>query len=345
MNNITKEIVEMTMVQAQVTVVKLNGETYWVAKEIADILEYEDSDNWQQTNNMLKLISEENIFDRASMFKKVKKLPHQISVVKENFKFPVHHNTKLINEDGLFEAIFGSKKAEAKLFKKEVIAIIKKIALDGFYISEEVKAKPTEALVKELHGIAKTRQALYFTRSKLMEKIAKFLYGTEWESHSMAAQMSRLHQYCHVALTMKTAQGVIEHSVKENEGKAVIHSYLNMDKRDSPIQADYITALNYYNESDLVIYLDYFNTALARVGHHIDAKHITPTTASVIKMLNEIGLDVVKASTPLGAGDSIATKNRKEFNDIMYQIGSGALTREEFLDECDKLSAGSAFIL
>ena len=177
-----------------------------------------------------------------------------------------------------------------------------------------------------------------------MDTIAKFLYGDEWTEYSMATQMSRLHQYCHIALTLNTAQGVIESSVKSNDGKAIINSYANMDNRKQH-KADYLVALNYYNNDDLETYLDYFNTALSRVVQHIKARHIIPTTNSVIKMLNEIGMDVVRASTPLSIGDKIETKNRRDFNVVLAQLVDESLTPEEFLDECSDIKIGRAFTL
>jgi len=223
--------------------------------------------------------------------------------------------------------------------------VILKVMNDGYFISEQAKDNPSKELIEDISEISKTRQALYHKRNELMSVIVKFLYGDEWQEHSMATQMSRLHQYCHVALTLNTAQGVIESKIRANKDKQVVlHSYLKMNDRE-PNRADYLVALNYYNDEDLKLYLSYFNTALERVVHHIKARHLTPTTQSVIKMLNEIGRDVVKTSTNLDIGNSIQTKNRKNFNIILNQLTDGSLSHEEFLEECEELTLGKDFVI
>lgn len=300
-------------------------------------------------DNFIQKIENDNAFAEFERDLKIKATVYEVQ--NPSGGEPIKRKMYLLDRDAFSYFVMGFTGKKASEWKLDYIKafssmedIVKKIAEDGYYLTDKAKKHPSNKLVKDMSEIAKTRQALYHTREELMEIIAKFLYGDEWEEHSMATQMSRLHQYCHIALTLHTAQGVIESRTRDMKNGVSINSYLNMTYRE-PIKADYLVALNYYSEEDLKLYLDYFNTALRRVVHHIRAKHITPTTKSVIKMLNEIGLDVVKTTTPLQAGDVIETKNRKKFNDILNQHIAGQLTHDEFLDECSTIGAGKDFVL
>jgi len=119
------------------TVIRKESDSWFVAKEIADILEY------SQTNAMLKRLDNDE------------KADHLLWCVSSN----QHRNQVVINESGLYNAIFGSKKPEAKKFKKWVTdEVLPSIRKHGGYIPKsetpkEIMAKAikiADSTIKEL---------------------------------------------------------------------------------------------------------------------------------------------------------------------------------------------------
>ncbi|PEM10733.1 phage antirepressor [Bacillus wiedmannii] len=94
----------------------VQGEDVWfVAKDVADVLEYRD------THNMVRFLDEDE------------KDTHQVSTLGGN------QTMKVINESGLYSAILKSKKPQAKVFKKWVTSeVLPSIRKHGAYMTDQV---------------------------------------------------------------------------------------------------------------------------------------------------------------------------------------------------------------
>ncbi|MDA2038526.1 phage antirepressor (plasmid) [Bacillus cereus] len=94
----------------------VQGEDVWfVAKDVADVLEYRD------THNMVRFLDEDE------------KDTHQVSTLGGN------QTMKVINESGLYSAILKSKKTQAKAFKKWVTSeVLPSIRKHGAYMTDQV---------------------------------------------------------------------------------------------------------------------------------------------------------------------------------------------------------------
>lgn len=102
-----------------VRIITINDEPWFVAKDVADVLGYD------QTSNMLKRIDDEDF----------------ISSKLEGMNM----KSTLINESGLYTAILGSKKPEAKQFKRWVTSeVLPTIRKHGAYMTD---SKLEEALL------------------------------------------------------------------------------------------------------------------------------------------------------------------------------------------------------
>jgi anti-repressor protein len=97
--------------ESAVRTVEKNGEVWFVAKDVADILEY------SETNRMTTRLDDDEF----------------MSTKLEGMNM----NSTIINESGLYNAIIGSNKPEAKVFKKwvtsEVLPSIRKVG--GYMVS------------------------------------------------------------------------------------------------------------------------------------------------------------------------------------------------------------------
>ncbi|MDN4093557.1 BRO family protein [Brevibacillus agri] len=95
-----------------VRVVMVGDEPHWVAKDVCDIL-----DIGNITDAMKRL--DEDEFDSIEVIDSLGR----------------KQKMKCVNESGLYELIFGSRKPEAKAFKKWVKQVLKEIRANGVYIS------------------------------------------------------------------------------------------------------------------------------------------------------------------------------------------------------------------
>ncbi|OAA91465.1 BRO family protein [Clostridium ljungdahlii] len=129
-----------------VRTVAMNNEPWFVAKDVADILGY------SQTQAMLKRLDEEDFM--SSKLDGMNML------------------STIINESGLYSAILGSKKPEAKKFKRWVTAeVLPTIRKNGMYITDKL-LDDTDFLVKTVARLAEERKARLLLEQQNAEKTA-----------------------------------------------------------------------------------------------------------------------------------------------------------------------------
>ena len=139
----------------EVMVVTFKDQPMFVAKEIAMILGY------SATSAMNKIIDEEDKFKHT--------IQNGTNYV----------NQSLITESGLYQAIFGSTKPEAKTFKKWVTSeILPALRKTGAYIVGEENMTEDQmifagytALMRKCTGLEAQVNALQFTTSSLEQKV------------------------------------------------------------------------------------------------------------------------------------------------------------------------------
>ncbi|MBS5952562.1 MAG: phage antirepressor KilAC domain-containing protein [Paraclostridium bifermentans] len=104
--------------------VEIDGEPWFVAKDISDALEY------SKTNKMLNRLDE----DEKIHLSKSELQGHQIGGAEIN-----NFGMRLINESGFYNAVIGSNKVEAKKFKKWVTKeVLPSIRKHGAYMTDNV---------------------------------------------------------------------------------------------------------------------------------------------------------------------------------------------------------------
>lgn len=113
----------------KLTVVEKNGEPWFVAKEIADALEY------TATNKMTRRLDDDE------------KTTVPFRDIGSNYQT----NKTVINESGFYNAVIGSKKPEAKRFKKWVTSeVLPTIRKTGGYMVEHPEDTPEEIMARAL---------------------------------------------------------------------------------------------------------------------------------------------------------------------------------------------------
>jgi prophage antirepressor-like protein len=116
----------------KVRIVLINGIEWFVAKDISEILSY------SQTQAMLKLIDDEDILRSSKMDERFK----NVGNIEIDELFKNQGSIILINESGLYSAIIGSKKFEAKTFKKWITReVLPSIRKTGTYSISQQKSE------------------------------------------------------------------------------------------------------------------------------------------------------------------------------------------------------------
>jgi len=306
------------------TFVDLDTKELWfVAKDVANILSYD------QTSNMLKRLDideiqkiEPSILDGSNS--KARKIA-------------------LINESGIYIAIFGSKKENAKEFKKWLTKdVLPSIRKNGFYISPESLKNPSKKLIRFSSSIMETRKATILKRDKLYSRIEKFLDSeTGYKENSLNRVVSTVYQHLHIATSLKTAVLVIQDNLINSKDGLKINSY--NPKQKKPYDKDYIVAMNYYNEKQLKLFDSYFLGILEDVIKHLDSPHTLPTSKSVIKILKDSGIRQIKLVTELDLGTTFQGKVRTEIDELVDEYKKEKMEYPEMVKRLEKLRTGKIF--
>jgi len=124
----------------------VNNEPYFVAKDIAESLGYDSANvgkkNYDPTGNMIEIVDNDDVFTQ-------KELPDLKRDVQD---LGLHPSLKLINESGMYAAIFGSRLSKAKEFKKWVTSeVLPSIRKTGGY------GTPKRLTTDELLELTQTR--------------------------------------------------------------------------------------------------------------------------------------------------------------------------------------------
>lgn len=138
--------------------VEHNGEWWAVAKDVASALEYRDA------HNMIRIISSKD------------KDTHNVSTPGGN------QELLIVSEFGIYDAVFNSRKKEAKEFKRWIFEVIKKLrgsaGLEGFEIFKMLDADQQKENMKKLDSaLGKATKLDYVKANTIANKAVSNLYG------------------------------------------------------------------------------------------------------------------------------------------------------------------------
>lgn len=158
----------------QIRVIQKDGQPWFVAKDIAEILEYTDAEA------MCRRIDDDDQSIATSQ-----------NLQNVGFEIPTR-GLKIINESGFYSAILGSKKPEAKKFKHWVTSeVLPSIRKHGAYMTpeklEEALLNP-DAMIKILTALKQEREE----KKLLQEKIEKDKPKVEFAEHVAISNNSLL---------------------------------------------------------------------------------------------------------------------------------------------------------
>lgn len=191
----------------EIRTLEINGEPYFIGKEIAEILGYERTDN-----AIRKHVEEED------------KLMHQISASGQN------RNMIIINESGLYSLIMSSRLDNAKKFKRWVTSeVLPSIRKHGGYIAgqeqmtdEELMAKAVLMANSKIKELNKKNDELQTQNSQLI--VANEIMKPKAEYFDDLVDRNLLTSFRETAKALKIKEKVFVNFLLE-------HKYIFRDKR------------------------------------------------------------------------------------------------------------------
>lgn len=138
-----------------------DGEWWGIAKDVAEALGYD------HTPSMVRRLDEDE--------KSTVRLTHSTK--------GGNPNTTIISETGIYEAIFGSKRKEAKEFKKWVKQVIKTLrqqsGLEGFAVFRMMDKEHQKNAMEQISQIRNAKPKHYMKANSIANKVVSDNYGFE----------------------------------------------------------------------------------------------------------------------------------------------------------------------
>jgi len=274
------------------TLVDLDTEELWfVAKDVANILGYIRKDGRIDTNNMLKRIDvEDKVTERIRHISKTQSMA-------------------LINESGIYNSIFGSKKDESQEFKKWLTKdVLPSIRKNGFYISKEISDSQVQNLVQESLSIYEERKLFDLELKKLKSVIYGELISQGATQKQIGGMFSNMFQNLHIATTKRTAGQIVFDEMKTQKRDLKIQTFNQLRTYPKEIKGDLLLAINYYSDDELIRFRGYLNSVITDVVQFIQSPHTTVTLSklqfeiadsSQRKALKMTGYDIQRFPRPL----------------------------------------------
>jgi prophage antirepressor-like protein len=280
------------------TLLDLKTEDLWfVAKDVASILGYEKIDTrtkrvLSNTNKMLKHIEKEDIL----------KIDKKIHLPNGGVSFDRNGKLTLVNESGIYSASFSSKKENAKDFKKwitkEVLPAIRK---NGFYISETISPLQIGEMITEVKSIYEERKLFDLEYRDLREKIEETLENFGATKQQVNGIFATMFQNLHIANVRKTASQIVFDELKEQRREISIQSFNQLRKISKIYKKDFLVALNYLDENEIVRFRNYLRHVINETIFYMNSPFTTVTLQGIQRQISHSSANLALNMLDYGA--------------------------------------------
>ena len=197
-----------------VRIITINGEPWFVGKDVADILEYSD------TQAMTRRLDDEDFMtDKLS---------------------GMNMKSTLINESGLYTAILGSKKTEAKRFKRWITSeVLPTIRKHGAY-NAKVPTTQRELVQLALSANEETNQRIDVIENKIHDIEENKLITTEDKGTIDSHVRKKVYQICKDLRLSQEAKSMLFKDLGSS-----IKQLFNVPNRGRIKDKDFMSALEF----------------------------------------------------------------------------------------------------
>ena len=209
-----KELQNFNFSGQDVRIIAINGEPWFVGKDVADILEYSD------TQAMTRRLDDEDFMtDKLS---------------------GMNMKSTLINESGLYTAILGSKKTEAKRFKRWITSeVLPTIRKHGAY-NAKVPTTQRELVQLALSANEETNQRIDVIENKIHDIEENKLITTEDKGTIDSHVRKKVYQICKDLRLSQEAKSMLFKDLGSS-----IKQLFNVPNRGRIKDKDFMSALEF----------------------------------------------------------------------------------------------------
>ena len=209
-----KELQNFNFSGQDVRIITINGEPWFVGKDVADILEYSD------TQAMTRRLDDEDFMtDKLS---------------------GMNMKSTLINESGLYTAILGSKKTEAKRFKRWITSeVLPTIRKHGAY-NAKVPTTQRELVQLALSANEETNQRIDVIENKIHDIEENKLITTEDKGTIDSHVRKKVYQICKDLRLSQEAKSMLFKDLGSS-----IKQLFNVPNRGRIKDKDFMSALEF----------------------------------------------------------------------------------------------------
>ena len=209
-----KELQNFNFSGQDVRIITINGEPWFVGKDVADILEYSD------TQAMTRRLDDEDFMtDKLS---------------------GMNMKSTLINESGLYTAILGSKKTEAKRFKRWITSeVLPTIRKHGAY-NANVPTTQRELVQLALSANEETNQRIDVIENKIHDIEENKLITTEDKGTIDSHVRKKVYQICKDLRLSQEAKSMLFKDLGSS-----IKQLFNVPNRGRIKDKDFMSALEF----------------------------------------------------------------------------------------------------
>jgi prophage antirepressor-like protein len=275
---------------------------FFEGKEIRTLLDLKTEDLWfvaKDVANILELTKQA----MTDGFKDLDK--DELSTVKlypTNSEDKRLKNFKIVLESGLYTLIMRSRKSVAKPFQKwltkEVLPAIRK---NGFYISETISPLQIGEMITEVKSIYEERKLFDLEYRDLREKIEETLENFGATAQQVNGIFATMFQNLHIANARKTAGQIVFDELKEQRREISIQSFNQLRKISKIYKKDFLVALNYLDENEIVRFRNYLRHVINETIFYMNSPFTTVTLQGVQRQISHSSANLAPNMLDYGA--------------------------------------------
>ena len=174
---------------------------------------------------------------------------------------------------------------------------LQEITKNGFYISPEISDSQISNLVEESFSIYKNRKLFDLELRKLKSEIYRELINQGATQKQIGSIFANMFQNLHIAVLKKTAGQIVFDKMKTEKREISIKSFNQLRKYPKAFRKDFLIAINYYDDKDLIRFREYLQYVTKGIVLYIQSPHTKITLASLKNYISKKSQDLALEMT------------------------------------------------
>jgi prophage antirepressor-like protein len=192
----------------------------------------------------------------------------------------------IVSESGFYKLVLRSRKPQAEPFQdwvsSEVLPAIRK---NGFYISETISPLQIGEMITEVKSIYEERKLFDLEYRDLREKIEETLENFGATAQQVNGIFATMFQNLHIANVRKTAGQIVFDELKEQRREISIQSFNQLRKISKIYKKDFLVALNYLDENEIVRFRNYLRHVINETIFYMNSPFTTVTLQGIQRQI------------------------------------------------------------